>query len=300
MGIFTSKLSIYFFNFKELLSHLCSKCVGIIHDPRELRKWAGIFAFSNVSCSVFFYLWHLSAIDTSMVTYLLVTSIVLHLFIGARFIQNMLRFGRLACAKWAWLSLIFVSPLGFFLLYYVFNSKYWILDEVSKDKELLQIEIEKDKKQSAKSFKHKKLESRFNYSLAHLKKINEEVAREILVRVLRITNDSFSELSFFQISTVIALATICKQCKQKSFDNLIWGAHWYEDKFFTFGFRNTKPISTYNKYPMTVGAIVLDELNNYRKIIDAKNQIKKHLSFSDAKIISLHMGDEYKLYVNQQ
>lgn len=300
MGVLTTKLSSYLFNLKELFAHLGDKWFPTINDPRELRKWAGIFAFSNICSATFFYFWHLEVLAPRATGSLLILSIIIHFLIGARFIKNMQRFGRLAFTKWAWLNLIFISPLGFFLLYYVFNSKYWILDEKSENKELLQAEIEKDKQESSRTFKNKKLEARFNYSLAYLKKINEEITREILRVVLRITHNSFSELTFFQISVVIALATICKQCKQKSFDNLIWGAHWYEDNFFTFGFRNTKPVSAYNKYPMTVGSIVLDELNNYRKIIEAKNQIKKNLSFSDAKIISLHMGDEYKLYINQQ
>lgn len=300
MGSLTTKLSIYFFNLKELFTHLRDKYFSIIRDPKELRKWGGIFAFSNICSTVFFYLWHMSVLEPSVANSLLITAIIIHFFCGARFLPNMQRFGRVAFTKWAWLTLIFVSPLGLFLLYYVFNSKYWILDDISHDKELLQAELEKDRQQSSKSFKHKKIEAKFNYSLAYLKKINEDITRDILRQILKITHNSFTELTFFQISAVIALATICKQCKQKTFDNLIWGAHWYENNFFTFGFKNNKPVSAYNRYPMTVGSIVLDELNNYKKIIDAKNQIKKNLSFSDAKIISLHMGDEYKFYVNQQ
>ncbi|AFO52490.1 hypothetical protein MHLP_04550 [Candidatus Mycoplasma haematolamae str. Purdue] len=297
MALF-SRLQQWLFLSGQLLSFALEKYFPAIYSPKELRRWAFIFSLSNLGSCTCFFLWHLGWV-TGYIVPLLITAVIIHLFIGARFINNSQKFGRLAFSKWAWLNLIFFSPLGLILLYYAFTPKYWQLDEINQDSEALQREIAADAKRSKQTFKHKKLEARFNSSLAYLKKINAEITQEILQKALQIHHEEFEDLSFFQISAVIALAVICKQCKQKTFDNLIWGAHWYEDKFFTFGFRNSKPISAFNKYPMTVGSIVLDEQNNYKKILEKKVQIKKNLSFSDAKIISLHMGDEYKLFVNQ-
>ncbi|CCE67054.1 hypothetical protein [Candidatus Mycoplasma haematominutum] len=270
-----------------------------IYSPGELRILAAIYSISNIVGATFFYCWHLNWIQPPIGGFLLLISAICHLLIGARFLRNSQKFGRIAFTKWSWLNLIFVSPLGLILLYYVINSKYWILEDVGDDPVEIRQRITDEQKRRKMTVKQRQLQARFNAAVIHLRKINSDIANRILLEVLNISNQSFEELDFFRVSVVIALSAMLKQNKQKTFNNLIWGAHWYEDNFFTFGIKNPKPISMYNKYPLLLGAVVLDELNNYKKILNAKMLIKDHLSFSDAKVISLHMGSEYKLFINQ-
>ncbi|AGX89335.1 hypothetical protein [Mycoplasma parvum] len=293
----------YLFTLQQFYGQFKRNYFPEIHEPQVLRKWAGIYSLSNIIAAIFFYLWHLSGsylpIDSTWTKYLFIISAIIHLSIASRFIKNSQKFNKTSFTKWAWINLIFISPIGLILLYYVLMPKYWVLEDTTSEEEKKILLEERNKENKFQSPKYKKLENKFNSSLAHLRKMNENVTKDILQNILRIQNFVFEELSFLQISIIIALSTVCKQCKQKNFDNLIWGAHWYEDNFFTFGFKNIQPISMHNKYLMTVGSIVLDEMNNYKKILDKKHQIKNNLSFSDAKMISLHMGDECKWYVNQ-
>lgn len=297
MGNLKAKLYSYFFTAQHFYDQIRKKYFPVIYDPQVLRQWAGFYALSNILTSTFFLLWQ-SDVAAKQLKPLLILSIIIHLLIAARFIKNSQRFSKTSFTKWSWINLIFVSPVGLVLLYYIFTPKYWLLEDTTPEGER-QNDSEESRKKTYQNLKYKKMEAKFNSSLAHLKKINENVTRDILQNVLKIENFAFEELNFFQISVIIALSTICKQCKQKNFDNLIWGAHWYEDNFFTFAFRNNKPVSMHNKYLMIVGSIVLDEMNNYKKILDKKIQIKKNLSFSEAKMISLHMGEECKWYINQ-
>ncbi|ADX98384.1 hypothetical protein [Mycoplasma suis] len=298
MRAIKTKLSNFFYKLQRYYETFCKKYFPAIYDPQVLRQWAAIFAVSNICTATLFFLWQLD-IGKGYISPLFAIAIVVHLLIASRFLKNLQRFNKTSFTKWGWLNLIFISPIGLVLFYYICVPKYWLLEDTEVGKKKI---LEKEKQQLEKpnqTYKYKKLEAKFNSSLTHLKKINENVTKEILHNILKIENFAFEELSFFQISVIIALSTICKQCKQKNFDNLIWGAHWYEDNFFTFGFRNTKPVSMHNKYLMIVGSIVLDEMNNYKKILEKKFQIKKNLSFSDAKMISLHMGEECKWFINQ-
>lgn len=198
--------------------------------------------------------------------------------------------------KWAWLSLIFIFPWGLVLLFFCHFPIYWEIEEKTID---LQKTHGPEEKTQVFSESLNEMEKKWKESLKELRAINETIINSLLTKALLVESEEFKDWKPVQINVVVSMALSIKQYKQKDFDNFLWQPFWYDNRRFTFAIKNTKSVAAQNKYAFSFAVIVLDEFNNYEKIMTLKDEIKKNLKFSPAKIICLHWGKSYKVYVNE-
>ncbi|AEG73834.1 hypothetical protein MHF_1604 [Mycoplasma haemofelis Ohio2] len=262
----------------------------------NLRKLGILYSFSNIFTSVVFYIWfilHSQQREINSLTIFLITAIIVHFYLALLFINWSLPYEGAKWMMWGWLTIVFISPLGIGLLFICNNKEHW------ENKESLILETNKSILHSfGNSFVNlsKNLDKAMKYLLG---KYPQEM-QHMMDNYWGITADEVESLDNKNKFLILALAEGLRQHKKKAtFKELVFDAHWYDQRYFDFALKDPRSDIMPLKYKYLLAFLVLDEFNNYQKIVDGKKEIKKNLKFSPAKIICLHWGKGYKIYVNE-
>lgn len=261
----------------------------------NLKKLGIAFSFSNIFTCTVFYLWfilHSSGKSSSAVTYLLVTQIIVHFYLAFLFLNWSLPYEGAKWIMWGWLTLIFVSPLGIVLLFMCKNPDLWNYPEEGPNKE---------RKSLLHSFGNSwvNLSKNLNNSMEYLFKRYPAETERLLDELWNIKPEEVGALDNKSQFFLMALSEALRQNKKKNtFKDLVFNPHWYDNRHFDFALRDPRTEFMVVKHKYLLAFLILDEFNNYQKILDGKKEIKANLKFSPAKIICLHWGKGYKVYVN--
>lgn len=262
----------------------------------NIKKLCSLVGFTNVITCVIFYYWLITFrahATNDSVKNLLIVSALSHIYTNIVLIYWSLSYEGTKWQVWAWLSLIFVSPLGVGLIHQASNQSNW--KEIKTARE--------DTKQSifhslANSFVS--LPDTLQKSIDYLHKHYPEDFEKFLDK-FQLSVDYLNYWDTKRKFLVIAIYESLKQTKKKNtFKDIAFNAHWYDQRYFDFAIRDPKSLIIPNfRYKYALGVIVLDEFNNYQKILDGKKEIKANMKFGPAKTIFLHWGKGFKVYVNE-
>ncbi len=262
----------------------------------NIKKLCSLVGFTNViTCIMFYYLLITSKphAESNSFKDLLIVAALTHIYINIVLINWSLKYEGVKWVVWAWISLIFISPLGVMLIYQANNPSNWTEVKASQN----------EKKQSifhsfANSFVN--LPEILNKAIDFLTKNYPEEFSELLDR-LQLSIDDLDNWNDKDKYFIIAIHEALKQTKKKNtFKDIDFEAHWYDQRYFDFAVRDPKSAIVPNlRYRYSLAFIVLDEFNNYQKILDAKKEIKANMKFGTAKTVCLKRGKGFKVYVNE-
>ncbi|OAL10261.1 hypothetical protein A6V39_02345 [Candidatus Mycoplasma haematobovis] len=262
----------------------------------NLKKLGIAFSFSNIFTCTVFYLWfilHSNDTYVSAITYLLILQIIIHFYLAFLFLNWSLPYEGAKWIMWAWLTVIFVSPLGIVLLFMCKNPDLWNYPEETLTKET--------NKSLLHSFGNScvDLSKNLTSSMEYLLKRFPNETQKLLDDLWNITPEEVTSLDNKSQFLLMALSEALRQNKKKNtFKDIVFNPHWYDHRHFDFALKDPRTEFMVVKHKYLLAFVVLDEFNNYQKILDGKKEIKGNLKFSPAKIICLHWGKGYKVYVN--
>lgn len=257
------------------------------------RRLCSLVGFSNIMTCLIFYCWVItSSYSSDITTVLLVFSILFHTYLNILLIQWAIPYDSAKWIKWAWVSLISISPAGMVLIYIGSNEKIW--NNTTTDN------------------KNTALHSLTNSSINLIQILNKSIKYlqdnypqdfSELIEALELDLENVETWPEKIKYIIIALHEALKQSKKNKdgFKSIVPHAHWYDQRYFDFAVKDPRSQIIPNlRYKYSFGFIVLDEFNNYQKILDGKKEIKANMRFGPAKSICLHWGKGFKIYVNEQ
>lgn len=281
------------FKTQNFTNFILLKKYKTIHNTRKICNLVGIT--NLISCLLFFYLFisfqYFENISKTQY-FLIVPVIFIHLYLNSVLINWSLDYENATWIRWAWASLVSALPIGIILIYIGLNENIW--------KNVKNIDRKNNKAFHSFTNSFINLNHIFDTSIDYLlnnhgKEFNEVIKNSQLDLNEKETWDN--KIKY----VVIALCEALKQTKKKNtFEDIQFHAHWYDRRFFDFAILDPKSkIIPNRRYKYSFGFIVLDEFNNYQKILEGKQEIKRNMKFGPAKAVCLHWGKGFKIFVNE-